>query len=67
VEAERCGKLAWEKVARVLNGKAGPIDAERFEAFSRTTSLPFPAGEHRRAAVKVIDPRANEVMHVQRL
>lgn len=60
-------KSAWEKLARVLNGKDGPIDAQRFEAFSSTTSLPFPAGKHRAGAVKVIDPRGNEVMSVHRL
>ncbi|MBN1512020.1 MAG: transposase [Phycisphaerae bacterium] len=60
-------RSAWDKLARALNGKNGPIDAERFEAFSGTTSLPFPAGRHRCVAVKVIDPRGNEVMCVQRL
>ena len=58
---------AWEKLARALNGKNGVIDAARFEAFSGTVSLPFPAGKHKRAAVKVIDPRGNEVMKVERL
>jgi adenine-specific DNA-methyltransferase len=43
------------------------IDEERFAALSGTVSLPFPAGTHRRAAVKVIDPRGNEVMRVHRL
>ncbi len=54
-------KKAWSKIARALNGV---IDEERFESFSGTTSLPFPAGEHQRVAVKVIDPRGNEVMRV---
>ena len=57
-------KKAWSKIARALNGV---IDAERFENFSGTTSLPFPAGEHQRVAVKVIDPRGNEVMRVHNL
>lgn len=60
-------RSAWDRLARALNGKDGPIDAERFEAFSGTTSLPFPAGKHRCVAVKVIDPRGNEVMTVNRL
>ncbi|RJP35309.1 MAG: site-specific DNA-methyltransferase [Phycisphaerales bacterium] len=60
-------RAAWDKLARALNGKDGPIDADRFEAFSGTTSLPFPAGKHRCVAVKVIDPRGNEVMTVERL
>ena len=57
-------KKAWNKIARALKGI---IDEERFENFSGTTSLPFPAGEHRRVAVKVIDPRGNEVMRVHNL
>ena len=52
-------KTAWRKIARALKSV---IDEERFEKFSGTESLPFPAGEHARAAVKVIDPRGNEVM-----
>lgn len=52
-------KTAWEKLARALKGV---LDEERFAAMSGTTSLPFPAGKYRRAAVKVIDPRGNEVM-----
>ena len=57
-------KAAWSKIARALKGV---IDEERFENFSGTTSLPFPAGEHQRVAVKVIDPRGNEVMRVHNL
>ncbi len=57
-------RSAWEKLSRALNGPGGPIDAERFEAFSGMTSLPFPKGKHGTVAVKVIDPRGNEVMRV---
>ena len=57
-------KKAWSKIARALKGV---IDPDRFESFSGTTSLPFPAGEHQRVAVKVIDPRGNEVMRVHNL
>ena len=57
-------KSAWQKLQRALKGV---IDEERFEALSGTESLPFPAGEYRRAAVKVIDPRGNEVMRIHRL
>ena len=57
-------KTAWRKIARALKGV---IDEERFEKFSGTESLPFPAGKHARAAVKVIDPRGNEVMRVRDL
>jgi adenine-specific DNA-methyltransferase len=57
-------RSAWDKLARALKGV---VDEERFEALSGTTSLPFPAGKHKRVAVKVIDPRGNEVMRVHRL
>lgn len=60
-------RSAWEKLQKALNGKDGPIDGERFEAFSGTTSLPFPKGQHKCVAVKVIDPRGNEVMAVEKL
>ena len=52
---------AWDKLSKAL---AGVVDGERFAAFGGTVSLPFPAGKHQRAAVKVIDPRGNEVMRV---
>ena len=57
-------KDAWEKLSKALDGV---VDAERFEAFSGTKSLPFPAGKHKCVAVKVIDPRGNEVMRIHRL
>lgn len=57
-------KSAWDKLARALKGV---IDEERFAALSGTVSLPFPAGEKKRVAVKVIDPRGNEVIRVHRL
>lgn len=53
-------KTAWEKIARALGG--GVPDGT-FEAF--TTSWPFKLGEHKRIAVKVIDPRGNEVMAIK--
>jgi adenine-specific DNA-methyltransferase len=55
---------AWKKLAKALKST---VDPARFAAFSGTTSLPFEAGEHQRIAVKVIDPRGNEVMRVMRL
>ncbi|HLG95184.1 MAG TPA: site-specific DNA-methyltransferase [Bryobacteraceae bacterium] len=57
-------RSAWEKLSKALDGV---VDPDRFEAFSGTVSLPFPAGKHRCAAVKVIDPRGNEVMRVHAL
>jgi len=55
---------AWEKLAKALKTT---VDARRFAAFSGTRSLPFPAGDHQRIAVKVIYPRGNEVMRVMSL
>jgi adenine-specific DNA-methyltransferase len=55
---------AWEKIAKALGSAA---DADTFEAFKGTTSIPFAAGTHKRIAVKVIDPRGNEVMVVRAL
>ena len=57
-------KSAWEKLAKALKAV---IDENAFDALSGTVSLPFAAGTHKRVAVKVIDPRGNEVMRVMRL
>jgi adenine-specific DNA-methyltransferase len=57
---------AWEKIARALK-TSDAVDESVFDRLAGTVSLPFPAGKHRRAAVKVIDPRGNEVMQVHRL
>jgi adenine-specific DNA-methyltransferase len=57
-------KSAWEKLAASLKGA---VDETAFAALAGTVSLPFPAGKHKTVAVKVIDPRGNEAMRVQRL
>ncbi len=57
-------RSAWEKLSKAL---ADVVDPGRFEALSGTVSLPFPAGGHKCVAVKVIDPRGNEVMRVHAL
>ena len=57
-------KSAWEKLARALKGV---VDEAAFAALSGTVPLPFAPGPNRRVAVKVIDPRGNEVMAVHRL
>jgi adenine-specific DNA-methyltransferase len=54
-------KTAWDKLARALKDV---LEEDAFLAFSGTVSLPFPAGKHGTVAVKVIDPRGNEVMRV---
>lgn len=56
-------KTAWDKLAKALKS----ADADRFKAFAGTESLPFTPGKHQRCAVKVIDPRGNEVMTTHRL
>jgi adenine-specific DNA-methyltransferase len=57
-------KDAWNKLSKGLDGV---IDPERFAALSGTVSLPFPAGKHKTVAIKVIDPRGNEVMSLHKL
>jgi len=57
-------KSAWEKLGKALGGA---LDEDAFTKLSGTVSLPFPEGEHKRIAVKVIDPRGNEVLRVHRL
>ena len=54
-------RTAWDKLARALKDV---LEEDAFEAFSGTMSLPFAAGKHECVAVKVIDPRGNEVMRV---
>ncbi len=54
-------RSAWAKLSKALKGF---IEPEAFEALSGTVSLPFKPGKHQRAAVKVIDPRGNEVMKI---
>jgi adenine-specific DNA-methyltransferase len=55
---------AWGKIAKALGSQADP---EAFDAFKGTVSLPFKSGKHARIAVKVIDPRGNEVMTFAKL
>ena len=55
---------AWDKIAKVLGSSA---DTEAFERLKGITSLPFPKGKFSRIAVKVIDPRGNEVMAIRKL
>ena len=57
-------KSAWGKLSKALNGV---VDPEAFEKLGGTESMPFPAAKHRCIAIKVIDPRGNEVMRVHRL
>jgi len=51
----------WAKLARNLKAE---IDEDLIEAYRGTVSLPFEPGEHRRAAVKIIDDRGIESLKV---
>jgi adenine-specific DNA-methyltransferase len=55
---------AWKKISKALGSSA---DLEAFKRLKGTTSLPFPRGKYGRIAVKVIDPRGNEVMAIRKL
>jgi adenine-specific DNA-methyltransferase len=55
---------AWAKLASALKAE---IPEETWEALSGTESLPFHLGDQRCVAVKVIDPRGNEVIRVHRV
>jgi len=54
-------KDGWARLARNLKAE---IDEELMEAYRGTVSLPFEAGERRRAAVKIIDDRGIESFKV---
>lgn len=51
----------WAKLARNLKAD---IDEDLIEAYRRTVSLPFEAGEHKRIAVKIVDDRGIESLKV---
>lgn len=57
-------RAAWDNIAAALKSRA---DEEAFAKLAGTESIPFEAGHHRRIAVKVIDPRGNEVMAIKSL
>jgi adenine-specific DNA-methyltransferase len=61
VQAFFPNKSDWKRLERALKGV---LDETRFEMLTGHTCLPFRAGKHKRAAVKVIDQRGNEVMKV---
>lgn len=57
-------KTAWEKLSRALKSS---LEEGALEKLSGTNSIPFKPGPRQTVAVKVIDPRGNEVMRVHRL
>jgi adenine-specific DNA-methyltransferase len=54
-------KEGWSKLARNLKAE---VDEELIEAYRGTQSLTFEAGEHKRAAVKIIDDRGIESLKI---
>jgi adenine-specific DNA-methyltransferase len=50
-------KEGWAKLARNLKAQ---IDEDLIEEYRGKVSLPFAAGEHGRAAVKIVDDRGIE-------
>jgi adenine-specific DNA-methyltransferase len=63
-------KDAWGKLAKALqedNSDDGSRFAEVLSSMSGQSSLPFRPGKYKRVAVKVIDPRGNEVLRVHEL
>ncbi len=54
----------WARLARNLKAE---IDTDLIEAYRGTVSLPFEAGDHGRAAVKIVDDRGIESLKVMEL
>jgi adenine-specific DNA-methyltransferase len=54
-------KEGLKTLARNLKAE---IDETLIEAYLGTTSLPFEAGQHKRAAVKIIDDRGIESLRI---
>jgi len=57
-------KDGWARLARNLKAE---IDEELIEAYRGTVSLPFEAGKHGRAAVKIVDDRGIESLKIVEL
>jgi adenine-specific DNA-methyltransferase len=55
---------AWENLKKSLRVE---FEDTVWDHLAGTTSAPFPAGEHGQIAVKVIDPRGNELLVVRKL
>jgi adenine-specific DNA-methyltransferase len=55
---------AWENLKKSLRVE---FEDTVWEHLAGATSAPFPAGEHQQIAVKVIDPRGNELLVVKKL
>jgi adenine-specific DNA-methyltransferase len=55
---------AWENLKKALRVE---FEETVWDHLAGTTSAPFPEGEHGQIAVKVIDPRGNELLVVKKL
>ena len=55
---------AWENLKKALRVE---FEDTVWDHLAGTISAPFPAGEHQQIAVKVIDPRGNELLVVKKL
>ena len=55
---------AWENLKKSLKVE---FEDTVWDHLAGTTSAPFPAGDHAQIAVKVIDPRGNELLVVKKL
>ena len=54
-------KEGWSKLAKNLKSE---INLELIEQYRGTKSLPFTAGDHKRAAVKIVDDRGIESLKI---
>jgi adenine-specific DNA-methyltransferase len=57
-------KDGWSRLAKNLKAE---IDEELIESYRGTVSLPFAAGAHARAAVKIVDDRGIESLRIVEL
>ena len=55
---------AWDNLKKSLKGE---YDEAVWDHLAGNISAPFPAGEHKQIAVKVIDDRGNELLVVKKL
>ena len=56
-----------DDLARLARNIKAEIDADLIEAYRGTVSLPFEAGEHGRAAIKIVDDRGIESLKIVEL
>ena len=57
-------KDSWSQLAKSLKAE---IDEKQIEDYRGTVSLPFEPGEHRRAAVKIVDDPGVDSLNVMEL